>query len=168
MDPCLQRLTAALASATQGMTIEDLNRHPEGKWCAAEVLEHLSLTYTSTTKGFDRCLAQGAPMARKPAINDRVRTLVVVGLGHLPEGREAPANTRPKGQLAEKVVADVAAKIEDMDSAIARCEERFGTRTRLIDHPILGPLTGPQWRKFHWVHGRHHIKQILRLKKAPR
>jgi hypothetical protein len=25
-------------------------------------------------------------------------------------------------------------------------------------------LTGRQWRKFHWVHGHHHLKQIRDLR----
>jgi hypothetical protein len=29
-----------------------------------------------------------------------------------------------------------------------------------LDHPFIGPLTADQWRKFHWVHGRHHIRQM--------
>ncbi|MGZ4836286.1 MAG: DUF1569 domain-containing protein [Terriglobales bacterium] len=29
-----------------------------------------------------------------------------------------------------------------------------------MDHPFLGPLTADEWRKFHWVHGRHHTRQI--------
>jgi hypothetical protein len=51
-----------------------------------------------------------------------------------------------------------------MDDQIAKCEARFGKRTRVLDHPILGPLTGRQWRKFHWVHGQHHLKQIHKLR----
>ncbi len=50
MDFYLQRLQEALTTATRGMTIEDLTRHPEGKWNTAEVLEHLYLTYTCTVK----------------------------------------------------------------------------------------------------------------------
>jgi hypothetical protein len=48
-----------------------------------------------------------------------------------------------------------------MDEIIRRAEQRYGRRTRLVDHPVLGPLTARQWRKFHWVHGRHHVAQIL-------
>jgi hypothetical protein len=33
-----------------------------------------------------------------------------------------------------------------------------------LDHPILGPFSIAQWRKFHLVHGLHHVKQIQRLK----
>jgi len=53
-----------------------------------------------------------------------------------------------------------------MDDMIARCEEKFGSSSKLLDHPILGPLTGAEWRKFHLVHGRHHVKQIRRLRQG--
>ncbi|HEY3972851.1 MAG TPA: DUF1569 domain-containing protein [Candidatus Sulfotelmatobacter sp.] len=49
---------------------------------------------------------------------------------------------------------------------IARCEKQQGRSRKLLDHPILGPLTGNQWRKFHLVHGLHHVKQIRRLRQA--
>jgi len=164
MDFYLQRLQEALTTATRGMTIEDLTRHPEGKWNTAEVLEHLYLTYTGTVKGFERCLKAGKPMATSPTLKQRLATTLVVRLGYMPGGRKSPNNTRPQGVLAEKVMTDIGPRIVAMDDLIGRCEERYGRRTKLLDHPILGPLTGRQWRKFHWVHGRHHVKQILRLR----
>ena len=51
---------------------------------------------------------------------------------------------------AEKVVADIGPQIAAMDKLIAQCEERYGSRTKVLDHPVLGPLTASQWRKFHW------------------
>jgi hypothetical protein len=48
-----------------------------------------------------------------------------------------------------------------MDKIIAQCEELFGPRQKVLDHPVMGPLTASQWRKFHWIHGRHHIAQIV-------
>jgi hypothetical protein len=50
-----------------------------------------------------------------------------------------------------------------MDAIVAQCEARFGCG-KVLDHPILGPLTAAQWRKFHLIHGRHHVKQIDRLR----
>jgi hypothetical protein len=166
MDSCLERLQDAIASATRGMTAEDLARHPEGKWSPAEVLEHLYLSYSGTVKGFERCLAAGKPLARSPGLKDRLSAAVVLSAGYMPGGREAPANTRPRGLGAEKVVAEIGPQISAMDQLIAQCEARYGSRTMLLDHPVLGPLTGRQWRKFHWVHGRHHVKQILRWRKT--
>jgi DinB superfamily len=164
MDAYLQRLREAIASATRDMSLEDLRRHPEGKWSTAEVLEHLYLTYTGTTKAFERCLQAGEPQARMPMLMDRVRVFVVNGLGHLPEGRKSPKHALPRGMAVEEVVREIGPRISAMDDQIAQCEARFGKRTRVLDHPILGPLTGRQWRKFHWIHGRHHLKQIHRLR----
>jgi hypothetical protein len=166
MDAYLQRLQEAIASATRGMTAKDLQRHPEGKWSAAEVLEHLYLTYTGTVKGFERVLQEGKPLARRPMLQDRMRTFVVTRLGHMPEGRKAPGPTQPRGMAADEVTREIGPRISAMDEVIAQCETRFGKRTRLLDHPILGPLTACQWRKFHWVHGQHHVKQIRKLRRG--
>jgi hypothetical protein len=164
MDFYLQRLQNAIASVTEEMSADLLRQHPEGKWCTAEILEHLYLTYTGTIKGFERCLEAGKPLARVPTWNDRFRTFVVVGIGHLPEGRTAPKNATPRGLPPEQVLAEVAEKIRAMDAVITQAEEKYGKRTRLLDHPILGPLQGREWRKFHWVHGQHHVKQMRALR----
>ena len=164
MDFYLERLRDEIAAATDGLDTMALTWHPEGKWSTAEILEHLYLTYTGTIKGFERCLKAEKPMARKPTLNDRVKAWVVVGLGHLPEGRVAPKNTRPQGLAPERVLADIRPKISEMDAIIATVETKYGELTRVLDHPILGPLRAQQWRKFHWVHGQLHLKQIRRLR----
>src|SRR5437667_306910 len=104
MESCRERLQTAITSATRGMTKSDLTRHREGKWSTAEVLEHLYLSYTGTTKGCERCLQAGRPLAREPRLKDRLVTAVVVGAGYFPGGREAPKNTRPRGMTPEKVL----------------------------------------------------------------
>jgi uncharacterized protein DUF1569 len=164
MDFYLQQLQETLSAATQGMTTESLARQREGKWSAGEILEHLYLTYTGTIKVFEKCLEAGCPIAGQPRWKNRVSVLVVVGLGHMPGGRKAPKSAIPRGIPAEQVFTEIGPKIAVMDEIIGRCEQRYGKGTRLVDHPILGPMTGQQWRRFHWVHGRHHVKQILRLK----
>jgi Protein of unknown function (DUF1569) len=168
MDSRLEELKQALESSVEGLSGEQLSWHLPGKWCAAEVLEHLYLTYSGTIKGFAKVLEAGKPLVTRASMKQRVRTLVVVGFQHMPEGRQAPANTRPRGLPAEKVRSEVGAKIAEMDAIIAQCEARFGRRSPLLDHPILGPLTAMQWRTFHSVHGRHHVKQLLRLRDSIR
>jgi hypothetical protein len=168
MDTRLETLKHALEAAVEGMSSEQLSWHPADKWCAAEVLEHLYLTYAGTIKGFERVMEAGKPLATRASVRQRVRTLVVVGFSHLPEGRKAPAMTQPRGLPVEKVRSEVGATIVAMDAIIAQCEIRFGRGIQLLDHPILGPLTAAQWRKFHLVHGRHHEKQLLRLREGAR
>lgn len=164
MDSCLQQLREAIGAATEGLSAEQLTRHEEGKWGVAEVLEHLYLTYHGTVKGAQRSLNEGKPLARTPTMADRLRTAVVVNFGYMPTGRKAPERSTPRGMAPEQVVTIIGPEIVAMDEVIARCEARFGTNTRLFDHPVLGPLTAAQWRKFHWVHGQHHVKQIRKLR----
>jgi hypothetical protein len=166
MDSYLERLRQAIAGATSGMSSEQLTCRAEGKWSAAEVLEHLYLTYTGTQKAFERCLKAGKPLAGIPTLKQRVSTAAVTEFGYFPKGRRSPDQVLPKGMPAEKVVADIGRQIAAMDEVIAKCEERYGSRIRVLDHPILGPLTARQWRKFHLAHGRHHVKQIWKMKTA--
>jgi hypothetical protein len=164
MDSLLEELKRVLESAVEGLSSEQMSWHPAEKWCAAEVLEHLYLTYTGTIRGFEKVRDGGKPLAMRASIRQRSRTLVVVGFGYLPSGRKAPKPTVPRGLPPEKVRAEVGLKIAAMDEIIAECEARLGRGAKLLDHPILGPLTGAQWRKFHLVHGRHHARQIRQLR----
>jgi hypothetical protein len=164
MDSRLEKLKQSLESAVEGMSSEQLSWHLPGKWCAAELLEHLYLTYTGTIKGFERVMASGKPLGSRASMSQRMRTIVVVGLGHMPGGVKAPAVAVPKGLPTDTVRNEIGAKIETMDAIIRQCEARFGRRVPVLDHPILGPLTAPQWRKLHVVHGRHHHQQLLQLR----
>jgi hypothetical protein len=164
LDLRLENLRDALLSAIKGMSDQQMSWHPADKWCAAEVLEHLYLTYAGTIKGFERVMLGGKPLATRQLMAHRRRFLVVIIFGYLPSGRKAPPRALPRGLPAEQVRNEIGAKIADMDQIIAECEARFGARTKLLDHPILGPLTAGEWRKFHVVHGRLHEKQIRRLR----
>jgi DinB superfamily len=166
MDSYLERLQQAIASATSGMTADELTHHAEGKWCAAEILEHLYLTYTGTQKAFARCLKAGKPLAGVPTFKQRAAATAVTGFGYFPKGRKSPAPVLPRGMSVEKVVADIGPQIAAMDKIIAQCEQRYGSRIKVLDHPVLGPLTATQWRKFHLAHGCHHVKQILERRKS--
>jgi hypothetical protein len=165
LDTQFKKLQQQIGSATAGLSAEQLCWHPPGKWSAAEVLEHLYLTYTGTIKGLERVVAAGKPIITAASWHQRGRRFVVLGLGYLPSGREAPAFARPRGVAAEKVLAEVDLKIAEMDAMLGLCEESFGPGA-LLDHPILGPLNGAGWRRFHLVHGLHHVKQIRRLREG--
>jgi len=160
MNSYLERLHRELQSATEGATADGLVRAPAGKWNAAQVLEHLFLTYKNTNKGISKCLENGAPLATSATFRHRIGTLLVVGLGYLPGGRQAPERATPRGMPAAEVRNAIFSEIQRMESSLRDCETKFGSGTKIMDHPFLGPLTAAEWRKFHWVHGRHHARQI--------
>ncbi len=164
MDSYLRQLQESISAAASGMTAEQLKWHPAGKWSTTEILEHLLLTYSGTVRGFKRCLQVGKPIATSPSWKHRFSTFVVLNLQYFPKGRQAPAPTRPKGTPAEVVLPAIQGNIAAMDEAIRACAQKFGDRVKLVDHPILGPLTADEWRKFHWIHACHHVRQIQRLR----
>jgi hypothetical protein len=49
-----------------------------------------------------------------------------------------------------------------MDATLADAERRFGVSVKLLDHPVLGPLSAKEWREFHRTHARHHLKQMAK------
>ena len=165
MNIYLQRLRDAIADATRGMDAAQLTQHPEGKWSAAEILEHLDSTYKTTVPHLQKCLDAGQPSPGRASMAQRLAVAVVVGLGYMPRGRKAPAYAVPKGLPPDEVLYSVPLHIAEMDRVLAECERRFGAACKLGNHFVLGPLTAQQWRKFHWVHTRHHLKQIGQLKK---
>lgn len=166
MNPHLQRLQVAIESATRDMSEADLTRHPsEGKWSAAEILEHLSLTYKGTSKNMERSLTAGKPLGGKPTVKQRLIDVLVLDLGYLPTGRNSPDGAKPKGMPGNQVLGETYRKLVEMDDVIGNCESKFGRHAFVADHPVLGPITMQQWPKFHWVHGMHHVRQILRMHK---
>ena len=164
MDPCLESALALINQATDGMTDEQLAWHPEGKWSSANVLEHLSMAFSGTVKGVSRMLAAGKPDCRASTVRDILNVAVVVKAGYFPPGRPAPAMVVPKGISPQEAMRGIRENLIAVDAAITQCEEKFGSRVKILTHPILGPLSAREWRKFHFVHTRHHMKQIRRLR----
>src|SRR3954447_21004201 len=165
MHPDIQIAREAIDTATESMTTEQLSWHPEGKWCTAEVLEHLALAFGGTAKALGRVAENGKSAATVPSMKQRLGTWMVTGAEFLPGGRTAPAGVTPKGSIAaDQVLATIRKNLADMDEAISACEAKLGTAICIADHPVLGPLTVAQWRKFHKVHTRHHMKQVAALR----
>ena len=165
MNLYFQRLRDAIESATRNMSVDELSRRPaEGKWSSAEILEHLNLTYTGTVKNLERSLAAGKPLGGAPTLEQRLRSFAVVELGYFPPGRSSPESAKPKGMPADRILSEINSRIAQLDGVIQKCENEFGKHVFVADHPVLGPITMEQWRKFHWVHGRHHVKQIKRMR----
>jgi len=164
VDPHLARLQRELSSVISGLSPQQLSWHDPDKWCAAEILEHLFLTYTGTLKGFSRVLEANKSLASPITWKNRGQAFVVVGLGYMPAGRKSPPTAAPRGLQPEKVTSEIVPALSELDDMMTRCAGKLGARTPVLDHPILGPFSVNQWRKFHLVHGLHHVKQIRRLR----
>jgi hypothetical protein len=161
MDAWLARARQEIDDATAGMTAEDWRCCPEGKWNAAQIIEHLSLTFSGTARMLEKRLSDANPEpAGTPSLKERIINFVIFLRGEIPEGRTAPEGVRPKGIEGEEALRRIREFLSTMDLQIAAAEKRWGPSAYIARHPILGPLSADRWRRFHFIHTRHHMRQV--------
>jgi hypothetical protein len=171
MDKDLGRLEvelwAALAGLDAGQTQATPNDHPE-KWSIQEIVEHLLLTYRGSITGIQGRIEKGSVTRTKPTGRQRLSQFVVIKLGCFPAGRPAPAAVSPSLPASlrngEQLSAQVHGALAEFDRVTAEAEQLFGGR-RAVSHILFGPLSMRQWRRFHLVHGLHHVKQIKAIRR---
>ncbi len=161
----LRRAWKEVQSAIAGMTPEQMTWAPEGKWSAANLLEHLSLGFLITVKASGVVLRQESPGLPEATRSQHWWTFRVITLGYLPMRVKAPRMVCPRGQSPEEALTALMENLVEMDHRLQKCHEKFGTKVGLLAHPYLGPLTVNQWRKFQLFHVRRHMKQIWQLRK---
>ena len=132
----------------------------DGRWSIANIIEHLDLTYTRNAAGLERRLSKGDAPERKRTLRQAAIRLVIVTFGYFPSGRPAPTMVVPQGRPFSEVVAGLDGHLDELDRCLAQGERVFGATRAVLDHPVIGPFSVADWRRFHWVHTRHHIKQI--------
>jgi hypothetical protein len=156
-----QKAWDAINVTTAGMSEAELTRSLAGKWSIAQTLEHLSLAFGHTARAMNNALEAGRPLGGVPTLKQRAMSTLVVDIGYFPGGRQAPKMVLPSGTVGGKEALDEIRKhLAQMDQLHSACMAKFDHKGFLANHPILGPLTISQWPKFHWVHTRHHMKQV--------
>lgn len=173
MDTVLEQLNREIDKSLRGLTSEQtqlqLVAAKPGKWNIQQIIEHLCLTYTSTEATLSARLVKGSPTRAVPTIQQRFNQIFITTLGLFPGGRKAPSLVIPSSIEKRKSGADLAQIVAEHLVCLNRycdmAEELFGSQ-RAVSHMILGPLSAYQWRRFHLIHGRHHIRQIYSIRKA--
>jgi hypothetical protein len=161
MDAWLDRLRREIEDTTQGLSAADWSRAPQGRWNGAQILEHLGRSYGGTAKMLELSLGSGgAPQVRAAKISERMMKTLIVGLGIFPSGGKAPAFVTPQGEAGPDALKRALSGLERIKIAIAAAEERWGSREPVAMHFLLGPMNPGQWRKFHYLHGHHHLRQM--------
>jgi len=165
--------SAAVSSLTRFAAIPDLvlgplarrpdadwYRAPAGKWCPAQIVHHLAL-------GLEYCGRTFASRRHHAPMRRRRRTArqllgyhLVMDVGWMPSGLQAPSAARPAERPEPQAVArqlrDGVVLLETLARELlpARGSDLF------VKHPRLGDLTLPEWLRFHAWHCAHHAKQI--------
>jgi hypothetical protein len=167
MHSWFEQLHAGYARVLRDGTAQALETHPGGdaeRWNSRQVVEHLILSYRSSSAVFRERLEKGRATQTKPSAFQRLQQFFVFRFGFFPAGRPAPPGVVPAAIPGEALdgnalAAKMREELEAMDALLVVCEERFGAK-RFATHQALGPISARQWRRFHAVHGGHHLKQL--------
>jgi hypothetical protein len=161
MDAWLVRLRKEIEETTAGLDDTDWSRAPEGRWNSAQILEHLGRSYGTTAKMLELAMGVGGPArVRSATIPEFLIKTLIVKLGIFPTGAKAPAMVTPEGDPGPLALKRALINLERMNTALATAEERWGGDAPIAMHFRLGPMSPGEWRKFHYIHGHHHLLQM--------
>jgi hypothetical protein len=138
----------------------DWYQAPPGKWCPAQIVQHLALGVEYSARTFES-RRERAPMRRRPrSPKELIAYGLVLGVGWIPGRRQAPTATRPAEQ-PERTAVERQFR-EALERFLVLERELLPARRAdlFAKHPVLGDLTLPEWGRFHIWHCRHHAKQI--------
>jgi len=162
--------TKELASLNPGQTQAAPLEQP-GKWSIQQIVEHLLSTYRASGAALQARIEKRSGTRAKPTLRQRLGQFYIISLGRFPYGRPAPAAVTPSTpstiRCGDDLAQRVSVELAKIDQLTARGEHLFGDR-RAVSHLILGPLSMRQWRRFHLIHGRHHLKQIRAIRREHR
>ena len=168
MHAVLERVVSQIASEVRHLDADAAQLHPKGleyKWNAQEVIEHLVLGCRLTTSTLETRLNKGRDSRNQNRTYLQWSLqLMILTFGALPRGVPALEETMPTPgrfpAMSGRQLSDLLRQeIEAMDTVFDACRRRFGME-RVGRHPWLGPLRVDQWRRFHVVHGLHHLPQL--------
>jgi hypothetical protein len=168
MHAVLERVVSQISSEVLSLDAETTQLHPNGlayRWSAQQVVEHLVLGYRQTSSALETRLNKGRlSRNQKRTYLQWSLQLMILTFGKLPRGVPALDELMPvAGSFATmdgQQLGDLMRREMDaMDKLFDACRRKFGIE-RVAVHPFLGPLRVDQWRRFHVVHGLHHLTQL--------
>jgi hypothetical protein len=170
----LQRLYRELAHSLRHLDAAQTQLRPPSrpdKWTIQQIVEHLLLSYAGTQAAIEARVAKRTPTRAKPALLQHFGQYTLIHLGYFPTGRKSPAPVTPPPSTAhplsgEALTHSAAEYLARLNQLLIEAENIFGATDRFASHMVLGPLSVNQWSRFQLIHGEHHIKQILAIRRA--
>jgi hypothetical protein len=171
--PLLEEARAELVATLERIPADARDRPPaEGRWSAAQLLEHLATSEASVVKVLNR-LERTWREQEAAGAEDEARR---------PESPGAPdwrSFLRDRTQRVDS--PDIVRPAEGVDARqaldhLGRSREALLERVRSIDgawvhearfpHPFLGPFTGMEWIEFVARHEQRHARQLAEIAEA--
>ena len=165
MHPVLKSALDPLAEQVTPLTVEEAQIPPmpgQGRWCAQQIMEHLILSYELTSTSVSRQLKMGRVLKNRRSMLEFLLRVQTIGLGYMPRGVPAIRAVRPVDYTPESgaaIAERFLAAAEEMDAQLVAARKKFGIQA-CGEHPLFGVMRVDEWRRYHAVHARHHMKQL--------
>jgi hypothetical protein len=162
MDVFLSRALDEIQRAAGHLGPDALGRPVGPRWSIAEILEHLTLAFALNRTALEKVLASGERRVRRPGPGQWLVRTLVIDIGYFPRA-PAPEMTWPHRTIPpDRSLSTIREALIALDETLARAAARFGEEAAVVNHPYFAGLTVRQWRKFHWRHTVHHMRQVRR------
>lgn len=155
----LSRLESLILDPLHGLDGEDWHLAPAHKWGVAQIVEHCAIGVDNVGATLERRADKAAMKRRSKPYQTMLRHLVL-GIGRLPSGLPAVRGTEPSERPDPELVK---ARFRMGVERLRRLSEDWPEEqqvNRFVVHPLLGDLNLPEWVRFHYLHCRHHARQI--------
>lgn len=145
---------------------EEFAFRPAGGWSAADVLEHLTIAETGTSKVIRKVLKEGQGTLPPYPSDDSV--LAVRPRPARPDAlREAPDAARPRGGRGKEELLALAAESRAQTLASLAMLAAADPRSAEFPHALLGPLNLYEWPVLIiLMHERQHHAQLGEIRSA--
>ena len=148
-----------LGPLLHGIGDDEWQKAPRGKWSPAQIVAHLAMGIDRSSSVFaQRANKQG--MLRRSNPGQAILRHLLLGFGTFPPGRRAPEATRPPERPDPELVSAQFRMGVDRFATLLDTWPKDRQVGVFVQHPLLGDLNLPEWIRFHYVHCRHHARQI--------
>lgn len=142
-----------------GISEEAWHRSPNGKWSVAQIVAHLALGVDLSSSTLEK-RKEKFGMLRRSTPGQAVFRHLLLTLGKFPPGRKSGELTLPPERPdPEQVSAQFRMGVERFTKLISEWPESRQVEV-FVKHQFLGDLNVKEWVRFHYVHARHHARQI--------
>ena len=111
VSPELEFVRRETERTTRAASAEALSRASNGKWSPVQILEHLALSYTATTKGLLRATQSGQIERGDRTLKHRAKCVYVLGLGTIPFWRGSAEACRSRRRTRRRPVAPLQRRV---------------------------------------------------------
>jgi len=165
MHPVLADAVFPLAEHVAAVSLKEAQVSPAADthgWNAQQVVEHLILSFRQSTEELQKRLKLDQSPSRSASWLQWIIKIQVCVFHSMTRGVSTSSSLRPRTYIPQdgpELAARLCDEAELLNKTLAESRIAFGMRPCGY-HPVYGPLRVEEWRVYHAVHCRHHMRQF--------